>query len=150
MEPPVVAGCQGKGDLIILIIIFPNVNIIPVTADIVEGYAFERNFFLLSLPADIAAFNQFFFDLYKILFLQGDRKRGLHRLKMGDLILYLFCEGSKRFKGTLQFIILLEIFLGIFRGGKLRLQGDRDHFPGIIIQSFHGGGTGLNTIAIGI
>ena len=72
MEPPVVAGCQGKGDLIILIIIFPHVNIIPVTADIVEGYAFERNFFLLSLPADIAAFNQFFFDLYKILFLQGD------------------------------------------------------------------------------
>ena len=69
---------------------------------------------------------------------------------MGDLILYLSCEGSRRFKGTLQFIILLEIFFFFFIGGKLRLQLVRDHFPGIIIQSIHGGGTGLNTIAIGI
>ena len=43
-----------------------------------------------------------------------------------------------------------DISVGVFRGGKLRIQGDRDHFPGIIIQSLHGGGTGLNTIAIGI
>ena len=71
MEPPVVSRGQFKGQLLILIIVFSDVNMETVGGQVVEGTA-DR--FFLPFPAgkmalDVAVFRQLFFDLSQVFFL---------------------------------------------------------------------------------
>ena len=67
MEPPVVSGCKFKGELIILVIIFSNIDVKTITADVVEGLAGDLFFFCIAPFVDIATLCQFLLDLDQIL-----------------------------------------------------------------------------------
>ena len=69
VEPPVVPDGEFKGQLFVLQVVFAYINGKSVAADIMEGAAGDLNLFGAALAADVAAFDQLFLDLDKILFL---------------------------------------------------------------------------------
>ena len=54
MEPPVISGCKLESEFIVLVIIFPNINIIAVGGAVVERLALTLGLLVGALPADIA------------------------------------------------------------------------------------------------
>ena len=72
MEPPVISGCKLESEFIVLVIIFPNINIIAVGGAVVERLALDFGFFIGLFALDIAKFDQLLFDLYEIIFRQGN------------------------------------------------------------------------------
>ena len=72
VEPPVVAGSKFKGQFFVLVIVLPYINMVAVTADIVERAAGDFCFFRAAFAPDIAAFDQLLFDLYQVFFGKGD------------------------------------------------------------------------------
>ncbi len=69
MEPPVISAGKFKGQLVILIIIFPYINGKSIAAQIMEGFAGDLLLSGSSLPADIPAVYKLFLDLGQIFFL---------------------------------------------------------------------------------
>ena len=63
VEPPVIARGKFEGKFIVLEIILSYINMDSIFINIVESTAVAFYLFSASLPADIAAFNQFFFYL---------------------------------------------------------------------------------------
>ena len=95
VEPPVVAGGKAESQIIVLEIIFTYINMVSVTADIMERTAGDFHFFVAAFPADVAIFNQFFPDLNQVLFADGDVKGGAYggmsgfgRSGEGDFVSY--------------------------------------------------------------
>ena len=71
MEPPVIACGKLKGQLIILEVVFSNVDIKTVTGYIVERFGFSLGFlvfFVCVVAFDISIFSQLFLDLGKVTF----------------------------------------------------------------------------------
>ena len=72
MEPPVVSGCKLESEFIVLVIIFPNINIIAIGGSVVERLALDSGFFIGLFALNIAKLDQLLFDLYEIVFRQGN------------------------------------------------------------------------------
>ena len=72
MKPPVISGSKLESEFIVLVIIFSDINIIAVGGAVVERPAFDFGFFVRLFTLDIAKFDQFLFDLYEIVFCQGN------------------------------------------------------------------------------
>ncbi len=72
VEPPVVPHSEFKGQFIVLEIIFSDIHMKTVAADIVKRSAGDLFFFCTTFSADVACRNQFFLDLHEIGFLFGD------------------------------------------------------------------------------
>ena len=72
MEPPVVSGCKLESEFIVLVIIFSNINIIAIGGAVVERLALDSGFFIGLFALNIAKLNQLLFDLYEIVFRQGN------------------------------------------------------------------------------
>ena len=60
MEPPVIAGGKAESQFVVLKVIFSNVNVVSVAAEVMEGTAGDFCFFIAVFPADIAVFYQLF------------------------------------------------------------------------------------------
>ena len=72
MKPPVISGCKLESEFIVLVIIFSNINIIAVGGAVVERLVLDFGFFIRLFALDIAKFDQLLFDLYEIIFRQGN------------------------------------------------------------------------------
>ena len=103
VEPPVAAGGKAEGQLFVLVVIFSHINVIAVTAYIVEGNAGDFHLFPPggAFSADIAAFDQFLADLDQIFLLLRDVQGGADGFQVLHLRLRLQREIRKRFEGTL-------------------------------------------------
>ena len=116
MEPPVISGCELKGQFIILEIVFSDIDIKTITGYIVKRPGFRLGFlafFVCIVTFDIAVFSQLFLDLGKVTFRSGDIQSIGDRFQMRNLtfrICELFCDG---FLCTLQLPVFIKIFLGI-------------------------------------
>ena len=88
VEPPVISGSEPEGQLIILIIVLPDINVITIAAYIMKGTAGNFYFFRTAFSSDLPALDQFLLDLHQILFLLGNIKRIAHRFQMVD---FRFC-----------------------------------------------------------
>ena len=118
MEPPVIAGSEAKGELLVLIVIFPHIDIIAVRAGIVEGTAGDFGFFRAAFSTDVAAFNEFLPDLDEIIFLLGNIQRIDDGFQMKDFGLCVLGKLGEGFKRPFLFIIFFKIFFCIFPGSK--------------------------------
>ena len=72
VKPPVVAGGKFKRQFLILVIVLPDIDVIPVGGAVVERLALDFGFFIRLFALDIAKFDQLLFDLYEIIFRQGN------------------------------------------------------------------------------
>ena len=72
VEPPVVPRRKRKGQLLVLEIVFPYIDIVTVAGTIMKREAFKCFLFLCELPANVATLSQFFFYLCQIVFGTGD------------------------------------------------------------------------------
>ncbi len=70
MEPPIVTGSKTEGQFIVLQIVFSNINVVSVAADIMERTARDLNFFITAFPADITVLNKFFYYIFQNIFLR--------------------------------------------------------------------------------
>ena len=125
MEPPVVADSKLKGQFLILQVVLTDVHGKTIAADIVERTACDFYLFGTAFSADIAAFDQLFLDLNKVFLCPRAMSRAFaDGFQMLDFIMHLFGQGTQRLIGTFQFIIFFKIFLCIFSGSQLRIEGD--------------------------
>ena len=90
VEPPVVAGGEFEGQLVILKVILAHIHMKAVTADIVKGTAGDPGFLRAAFSADVTALDQFLLDLHQIFFLHGDIQGRQNGLQMFDLFLNLY------------------------------------------------------------
>ncbi|SCI75876.1 Uncharacterised protein [uncultured Clostridium sp.] len=150
MEPPVVADSKLKGQFLILQVVLTDIHGKTIAADIVERTACDFYLFGTAFSADIAAFDQLFLDLNKVFLSTCDVEGVRNGFQMLDFIMHLFGQGTQRLIGTFQFIIFFKIFLCIFSGSQLRIEGDCDRFAVVVIDRLEGFVTGLCTVTVGI
>ena len=79
MEPPVIPNCKMESELVILQIIFTDIDMETVTGDIVERFIFYFDFLFCISAADVSWIGQFFFDLSEIILSQGNVQCSLYR-----------------------------------------------------------------------
>ncbi len=90
VKPPVVSGGELEGKLLVLYIIFADVNVEAVRGNIVKRLAFGAfgTFFVRGrFAADKPRGYKFFFYLDKVVVRGGNVERGGNRLEIVDLIL---------------------------------------------------------------
>ena len=89
MEPPVAAGRELKGKLVILVIIFSHIKMETRFVYIVKRTAGKLHLFAPALPADIAACNQLLLNLRQVFLVEGNVKGRLNGFQMVNLLLHL-------------------------------------------------------------
>ena len=85
VKPPVVAGGKFKRQFLVLVIVLPDIDVIPVGGAVVERLALTLGLLVGALPADIAVFDQLFLDLHEIVFRECNIERGCDALQVFDL-----------------------------------------------------------------
>ena len=150
MEPPVITSCELKSKFLVLVIILTYINIKTIAADIMKRPAGDLHTLRTALSANITALDQFFLNLYEVLFLLCNVQCCTDRCQMFNLFLCLFRQRCKSFISPLQLLIFIEIFLGILSCAQCRVQRNRDHFIGIVIESFQRLGSLFCSITVGI
>ena len=80
VKPPVVAGGKFKRQFLVLVIVLPDIDVIPVGGAVVERLALTLGLLVGALPADIAVFDQLFLDLHEIVFRECNIERGCDAL----------------------------------------------------------------------
>lgn len=55
---------------------------------------------------------------------------------MFDLPVGFFGQLGQGFAGTFELVVFVKMFLGVFLGGKLGIEGDPNLLIGVIIQAF--------------
>ena len=105
VEPPVITCRKLKSKLLILIIIFSDIDMVSVAAHIVKRFACNPLALLLSLYAalalHVAALYQLFLNLHQIRFLQRNIKGCADGGKMIHLCLCLRSQCRQRLIGAL-------------------------------------------------
>ena len=90
VEPPVIAGGELEGQLVVLVVIFPHINVKTVAADIMIRPAGDFLFFRVAFSPDVAAFRQLFLNLCQVLFVKRNIQGGGNRFQMVDFCLHLY------------------------------------------------------------
>ena len=136
VEPPVISSRDLEGQLLILVVVFSNIDIKSVSRTVVIGTAGDFRFFGTKRTFFYKSeFHQFFFDLNQIFFTNSNIQCGADGFQMIDF-LFCFCSQSfQSFAGTLQLVISGVIFPGIFLGGQLRIQRNFYFFPAVVVQT---------------
>ena len=78
--------------------------------------------------------DRLFLDLNKVFLSTCDVEGVRNGFQMLDFIMHLFGQGSQRLIGTFQLIVFFKIFLCIFSGSQLRIEGDCDRFAVVVIN----------------
>ena len=158
VEPDVAAVRHPEGDLFILKIVFSNINIIAVAADVMERPALGRagpvHLAAAVLPgifaAQVAAFLHFLPDLGEIRVCRGEFEGVLDAPEVVDLSLHLFCQTGQGLAGPFHAGITVKILFCVLLRREGGIEGDRHLLAGIIVvdlAAFFSRGDG---VAVGI
>ena len=150
VEPPVAAGGEFEGELVVLEIIFSHIDMEAVAAYIVERLASDFNFFTAASSADIAAFHQLFTDLYEILLLHGDIQCGKDGFQMGDFFFYLHGQLRERFVGPLHLSVFIKVFFSILLRRERGVKRYDNRLPVIVVYGFQRLCAGSHVIAVSV
>ena len=158
VEPDVAAVRHPEGDLFILKVVFSNINIIAVAADVMERPALGRagtvHLAAAVLPgifaAQVAAFLHFLPDLGEIRVCRGEFEGVLDAPEVVDLSLHLFCQTGQGLAGPFHAGITVKILFCVLLRREGGIEGDRHLLAGIIVvdlAAFFSRGDG---VAVGI
>ena len=150
---PDVAGLREvEGELIVLNVVLTDIDVVTVTADVVQrfadgsaGTAFFAGlveagalFASACVPPDQSAVLEFLPDLGEIAFARGKIQRGADTLQMVDLRFDFGGQRGESFIGPLEFGISVKIFLRVLVRRQCGIQRDPDLFTGIVVVYFAG------------
>ena len=108
---------------------------VTVTGDIVHWTACDLFFLLGIFSAHISGLHQFFLNLNKIGFGEGNIQGIADRFQIMDIIRGFLNELGQCLKGTFLFIVFVEVFLRIFSWCQSRIKRNGNLFVRIIIKS---------------
>ena len=122
MEPPVISGCEMKGEFFVLQIVFPHIDMVAVAGNIVERLVFDPDLLFGEPAADISCACQFLPDLGQVFLGKGDVKRGLDGLQIVDVLQGFFAQFGERFKGRFCLLYFAKyrwaFSCGVFVGSR--------------------------------
>ena len=147
MEPDVAAVRHAEGDLVILRIVLAYIDVVAVTADVMERKTLRcsgTSFFSVVplifaagvFAAQEAALLHFTADLGQITVSGGEFQGVLDAPEVIDLCLDFRCQAGEGFIGPLHAGVAVKEFLRVLLRCQCGIQRDFDHLAGVIVQDF--------------
>ena len=153
MHPQVSGVSHTQGQFVILQIALAYEDFIAIGRNITHGFGFLGFLlsFFLHLSADEAAFCQFGADFRKVCVVLGIFQSIQYTFQINQFFFVLLFLNFQRSKGTFCLVVFCKIFLGIFRRGFCRINGNFDfrHIFFVIIDGFEGGHALRDSVDIG-
>ena len=153
VHPDIVWPCEVKSELVVLEIVLAHINIIAVTAYIVQRLTDRRagtSFFTAgfiksgavpaacSVPADQAAVLEFLADLRQIPLICGKIQGSPDALEVVDLGSNLFGQCGEGLISSLELSIPVKIFPGVLCGAERGIKRDPDLLARIVVIQLTG------------
>ena len=150
VEPPVVPCGKVESQFIVLEIILPDIHVIAVRRNIVEWLTGDLDFLFGKFAPDVSGRDQLFLELRQVVLPACHFQCIYDGFQIGDLVVSLLNQTGQCFIGPLLLVLFLKIAGCIFLWSLLRIQRNRNHFIGVIVERFQLLSAFLQIVAVGM